>query len=122
MALSVSTQVNPIATRLILQTSATAASNNDVVGAPCTLYTVDVDNTANAANSYVKLYNNASPTVGTTSPDLVVFANAGERRQFVIPEGVSFATALSFACVTVGGTAGTVSPSLPVIVRILASV
>lgn len=122
MALSVSTQVNPIATRLIVQTSATAASNNDVVGAPCTLYTVDVDNSANAASSYVKIYNNASPTVGTTSPDLVVFANAGERRQFVIPEGVSFPTALSFACVTVGGTAGTVNPSSPVVVRILASV
>jgi hypothetical protein len=122
MALSVSTQVNPIATRLILQTTATAASNNDVVGAPCTLYTVDVDNTANAASSYVKLYNNASPTVGTTTPDLVVFVTSGVRRQYVIPEGVSFTTSLSFACVTVGGTAGTVSPSSPVIVRILASV
>ena len=122
MALSVSTQVNPIATRLILQTTATAASNNDVVGAPCTLYTVDVDNTANAASSYVKLYNNASPTVGTTSPDLIVFVTSGERRQFVIPEGLAFGASLSFACVTVGGTAGTVSPSSPVIVRILASV
>jgi len=122
MTLSVSTQVNPIATRLVLQTSATAASNNDVIGAPCTLYTVDADNTANASACYVKAYNNASPTVGTTNPDVVCLVPAGERRQYVIPEGVSFTVALSFACVTTGGSPGTVSPTLPVIVRILAAV
>lgn len=122
MALSVSTQVNPIATRLVEQTSASAAANTNVVGAPCTIFTVDVDNTANVAASYVKLYDNAAPTVGTTNPDIVVLVPAGERRQYVVPEGVAFANALSFACVTVGGTQGTVSPSSAVIVRILASV
>jgi len=47
---------------------------------------------------------------------------AGERRQYVVPEGVAFSAALSFACVTAGGTPGTVSPANPVIVRILASI
>jgi hypothetical protein len=122
MALSVSTHVNPIATGLIEQTSATATANNNVVGAACTIFTVDVDNTANVASSYVKLYDNAAPTVGTTNPDIVVVVPAGDRRQYVIPEGVSFATALSFCCVTVGGTQGTISPSSAVVVRILASV
>ena len=122
MALSVSTQVNPIATRLVEQTAAGASANTNVVGAPCTLYTVDVDNTANVAAVYVKLYDSAAPTVGTTNPDVVLLLPAGERRQYVMPEGVAFATALSFACVTAGGTPGTVSPSSPVIVRILASI
>lgn len=122
MALSVSTQVNPIATRLVEQTAAGASANTNVVGAPCTLYTVDVDNTANVAAVYVKLYDSAAPTVGTTNPDVVLLLPAGERRQYVMPEGVAFATALSFACVTAGGTPGTVSPTNPVIVRILASI
>jgi hypothetical protein len=122
MALSVSTQVNPIATRLIEQTSANSTSNNNVCGASCTIYTVDVDNTANVAASYVKLYDNAAPVVGTTNPDIVVVVPAGDRRQYVIPEGVDFSTALSFCCVTVGGTQGTISPASAVIVRILASV
>lgn len=122
MTLSVSTQVNPIATRLVEQTAASASANTNVVGAPCVVYTVDVDNAANVAAAYVKLYDSAAPTVGTTNPDVVVYVPAGLRRQYVVPEGVAFASALSFACVTAGGTPGTASPANPVIVRILASV
>jgi hypothetical protein len=122
MALSVSTQVNPIATRLILQTSATATPDNNVCGAACTIFTVDADNTNNVAASYVKLYNATAPVVGSTRPDIIFYVPAGERRQMVIPEGVLFATGLSFCCATVGGTEGTVSPTSAVIVRILASI
>ena len=122
MTLSVSTQVNPIATRLVVQTSATSTADTNVLGSAGVVYTVDVDNTANVAASYVKLYDNAAPTVGTTPPDMVVLVPASQRRQVVVPEGVSFSTALSFACVTVGGTEGTVDPASDVIVRILASV
>jgi len=122
MALSVSSQVAPVATQFVLQTSATATADNNVVNAPATVFMIDVDNTANLAEEvYVKLYNDAAPTVGTTAPDMVIMTRRGVRRGVAIPEGTLFDTALSFACVTTGGTVGTTNPSNAVVVRILAS-
>ena len=122
MALSVSTQASPVATRLVVQTSATATADNNITNATGSVYMVDIDNTANAGQAvYVKLYDNASPTVGTTAPDIVCLATQGIRRQYVMPEGVAFGTAISMCCVTAGGTAGTTSPSSAVIVRLLTS-
>ncbi|MDD5707169.1 MAG: hypothetical protein PHR35_14695 [Kiritimatiellae bacterium] len=117
MALTISTQVNPIATKLIVQTSATATPDNNMLGMAGTVYMIEVDNTANAASSYLKFYDNGAPTVGTTVPDFVVRVKAGQRRPMVIPEGLDF-TILSMACVTTGGTAGATSPASPVVVRL----
>lgn len=116
MALSVSTQVSPIATKLVRQTSATATADCDVLGTTGSIVMIDVDNAANAAASFLKFYDNGNPTVGTTAPDFVVRIPAGVRRQLVIPEGLAFAVALSFACVTAGGTSGTTSPASAVVV------
>lgn len=89
------------------------------------LYSVIVDNSANGgAASYVKLYNVASGsvTVGTTPPDEIIYVPAGaivSKSLFTgATPGVTFATALSAACVTTGGTGGTVSPSSSVVVTI----
>ena len=90
------------------------------------VYSVVVDNSANGgAASYVKLYNLASGsvTVGTTSPDQVLYVPAGA----VVTEsyitgatpGKVFGTALSAACVTTGGTAGSTPPVSSVIVSVI---
>lgn len=86
---------------------------------------VRVDNSANAgAASYVKLWNVASGsvTVGTTDPDEVIYVPASAIRTSMLftgaAMGVTFGTALTAACVTTGGTPGTVSPSSSVIVTI----
>jgi hypothetical protein len=121
MPLSVSTQVSPVGSKLIVETSAGATPNNNVTGASGTLYMVDVDNSGNPADpAYLKIYNAAAPVVGTTAPDLILEVGLNKRRTFVIPEGWAF-TALSFACVTAGGTAGTTAPTNPVAVRMVAS-
>lgn len=89
------------------------------------LYSVVVDNSANGgAASYVKIFNatSGSVTVGVTSPDIVIFVPGGAI--LTVPfftgasQGVTLGTALSAACVTAGGTAGTVSPASPVVVTI----
>ena len=119
MTLSVSTQVSPIGSKLIIQTSATSAADNDVTGASGILYMVDVDNGSNGSNpAYLKVYDNASPTVGTTAPDLIFKVAASLRRSFVIPEGIAF-TNLSMACVIEAGTAGTTDPTSDVPVRLV---
>lgn len=121
MSLSVSTQVNPVGTKLIVETSAGTTPDNNVTGAAGTLYTVDIDNTGNAGTAaYLKIYNAAAPVVGTTAPDLIFEAPANQRRDFVIPRGWDF-TALSFACVVSPGTAGSTEPAVAVPVRMVAS-
>jgi hypothetical protein len=89
------------------------------------VYWIFIDNSLNAAATYVKLYNLAagSVTVGTTVPDEVILAPANARITHVmysnnIP-GKTFGTALSAAAVTAGGTAGVTSPSSSVPVTIV---
>lgn len=113
------TQV-PIATpSAIIEFTDTALANtaDAVKGSSALVYWVLVDNSANAAATYVKLYNLAagSVTVGTTVPDEVIYCPANARITQVLynnnAPGKTFGTALAAAAVTAGGTAGTVSPS-----------
>jgi|3_EtaG_2_1085321.scaffolds.fasta_scaffold122062_2 SUMO ligase MMS21 Smc5/6 complex component len=124
MALSVSNQVSPIASKLILQDDATATSDNNITSQAVTIYLIEIDNTAvgNASQAnYLKLYNNVSPTVGTTAPDMCLMVTANTKRSYAFTEGILFGTGLSMACVTTPGTAGTTDPPGDVVVRILAS-
>jgi hypothetical protein len=105
--------------------TAMGATIDGVKAGSTSLYSIFVDNTANGgAASYVKLYNLASGsvTVGTTVPDEVIFVPGGAQIEHLFftksAPGKTFGTALSAACVTVGGTAGTVSPSSSVIVTL----
>lgn len=87
------------------------------------IYYITVNNSANAAASYVKLYNTASViTVGTTVPDEVIHAPAGLIITHVYytgsAQGKAFGSAIAAACVTTGGTAGTTAPSSAVSVSI----
>ena len=89
------------------------------------LYLVQIDNSGNSgAASYVKLFNLASGsvTLGTTAPDEIIYvpASAVVTHAFYTGAvlGVTFGTGLSAACVTTGGTAGTISPANPVIVSV----
>jgi len=84
-----------------------------------TLYQVFIDNTANSAVSYVKLYEavKTSVTVGTTPPSFIFPCPASVTKQFDFPTGIAYATALSVSSVTAAGTGGTTSPTGAVLVR-----
>lgn len=118
MTLSVQQQVNPIGTKLVVETASGATPDNNVTGTSGSICLLEIDNTANAADSYLKLYDRAAPVVGTDPPDFIFRCKASQRRSLAFPQGWDF-TALSFATVTAPGTAGTVSPSSAVIVRIV---
>ena len=85
------------------------------------LYNVEMDNTANGASSYLKLYNlaAASVSVGTTVPDWVCMCPASVSRTFTIPTGLTFGTALSYCATTAGGTSGSTSPSSSFAVKMI---
>jgi len=113
---------NPIGAAIVKESAASGTANNDVRAGASTLYQVDVDNTANGAATFVKFYDSASPTVGTTAPDYIFKVPASTRKVFTLDlSGVAFATGISFCAVTAGGTAGTSSPSSACVVRLLCS-
>lgn len=119
--INVSTPTN----QFVFQDTAMTHAIDGIKASSALLLSVKVDNSANSgAASYVKLYNLASGsvTVGTTAPDEILYipASAVVTRQYWTGAnfGVTFGTALSAACVTAGGTAGTVDPSNSVIVTV----
>jgi len=86
-----------------------------------TIYSIIIDNTANAAVSYLKLYDAASGsvTVGTTAPDWIFKVAASTKVTILFPEGIAFGTALTEASLTAGGTAGSTGPTSDMAVTIL---
>jgi len=85
------------------------------------IHAIRINNKANSVPSYLKLWNAAAPTVGTTVPNLVMRALGGEDLIWTFGDGglTSFTTAVTGACVTTGGTGGTVSPTNAVTVDIV---
>lgn len=122
MSLSSTPFAGPFTTQLVKQSSATASPSNNVRGGGTTIYLVRVDNSANPSqNVYLHLYNNAAPTVGTTSPDVTLLVNNADVFETIWLTGEAFGTALSFACTLAGGLGGSASPTNPVIVEIACS-
>lgn len=110
--------------KLIRDASANATGEDNVTGAASnTIWLVLIDNTGNDAQQvFLKLYDAAAPTIGTTVPNMVIPAAGGETvTMAIIPSGYAFATALSFACVTAGGTGGTTNPTNAVPVALVVS-
>jgi hypothetical protein len=120
--MSVMDQQNPLGGKVITDTTADATAANNVTGAASTIYYFEIDNTANVGDPvFFKVYDHASPTIGTTNPLIILRAAAGTKEYFVVPQGVGFSVALSYACVTTAGTAGTGNPANAVIIRMIAS-
>ena len=86
-----------------------------------TLYTIIMDNTANSVSEFVKFWDIASgsATVGTLAPDWIFKIASASKHTITFPEGEAFNTALSAACVTTAGTAGTTNPTANVAVDVI---
>jgi len=96
-----------------------ATPENNINTGALTVYQLILDNTLNPSQKvYTKFYNNVGPTVGTTVPDMIIKTPGGVSRTWFFLEGIPFATALSFATVITGGTAGAGAPPANVAVTI----
>ena len=106
--------------RIIRDADCDETVEKDVADGAATIYVVRIDNSANAALTYVKFWNDAAPTVGTTAPDMILPANASDRHTYVFKGGNAFfTTSLSYAAVTAAGTAGVTGPTSAVIVELV---
>lgn len=115
-------------TAIVLIPDADETAEKDVRAGGVTAYGMYVDNSANAAASYVKLYDNADPTVGTDAPEYIfeIEGSGGlNGGKVFIPfnggTGLVFGTALSVACVTAGGTSGVTGPTSTVPMHLVTS-
>jgi hypothetical protein len=81
-----------------------------------TLFLLNIDNTLNAAASFLKMYDtNGAVVVGTTVPDVVIKVPALTMLPVLFVSatstGLILASGIQAACVTVGGTTGVTSPT-----------
>lgn len=112
--------INPLGLSDLRGVSDTDADNTAENVGGTTIYSLDIDNTANAAVTYIKFYNTANPTVGTTAPHMIIHTAASVRRIWTFATAPdSFTTGMSMAGVTGAGTAGTTSPTSNVLVDLV---
>lgn len=86
------------------------------------IHAITIDNTGNAAEAtFLKLWNVASGsvTVGTTAPDYVFMVPAATKVTIVFSSAIAYDTALTVACVTTAGTAGTTDPTSSVVLDLI---
>ena len=102
------------ALRAVADADADATAEN--IGAS-KIYSIDLDNAANAAVTYLKFWNQGGPTVGTTVPHMIIHIAASVRRIWhFIGGNDSFSAGMSMAAVTAAGTAGSTGPTSDVVV------
>jgi hypothetical protein len=124
MALTVSDVSIPLVHKIIEDTDSNSTAQENVAGTSGALYSIDIDNTANGAASYVKLHDglpDGGIVVGTTEPDWIFRVGASTTANYLIPDGIPFSTALNMWTVIEDGTGGTTSPSSAVTVQLLVS-
>jgi len=121
MAVTVTNQSNPLASKLVKDDGATNTAADNTTGASGTLYMVEIDNTGLATAVYFKLANATSATPGTTAASFVFWCPASVKRSYVFPEGVVFSSGFSHWCVTSASEASTAAPGTPPTVRYVTS-
>jgi|TARA_R100001443_G_scaffold29830_4_gene43131 hypothetical protein len=100
MATTTTTIADPLGTKLIIDSSANAEAEDDVTTTQTgTIYACEIDNTKNGVAVYVKLTEVQNATSGTNGAAWQFMAPASTKITYMIPEGVSYNTYLSFWCV-----------------------
>ena len=121
MAVTVTNQSNPLASKLVEDTAATSTAVDNTTGAAGTLYMVEIDNTAYGTAVYFKLADTTDATAGTTAATMVFLCPASVKRSYVFPEGIEFNAGFSHWCTTAAAEASTAAPSTPPTVRYVTS-
>ena len=68
---------------------------------------LDITNNHGSATGYLKIFDSKSPTVGTTTPDIVIPVAGAQRQIVTVAEGITATNGISWAFVNAAGTGGT---------------
>jgi len=83
---------------------------NDLTGTTTVIYSLDLDNAANGALTYFKLYDNKTPTYGTDDPSLMIQVAASTRQVWTVAIGLTLSSGISIMACTVDGPEAGSSP------------
>jgi hypothetical protein len=119
MAVTVTNQRNPLASTIVNDTAAVNTLVANVTGAAGTIYLIELDNSANGNAVYVKFANATSGTIGSLGADIVLVCPASASRTFVMPQGLTFNTGISYWVVNAKAEATTAGAVNPMIVRLV---
>jgi len=97
-------------------------ANNNICGGPCTVYSMEMHNDSTGGTKYVKFWDHLSPTVGTDIPDFVFEVADNFKNIVTFPDGISFATGLSFAAVATSADNNAGAPGSNIRISIVAKV
>ena len=101
--------LNPIGGSVYTATiSSASAVNNPLSDTAVTAYQIEVDNTANSAVTYVKVYNAASPAHASNAPMMTLKAEASTKQHFMFPAGTEIGY-FSYIVTTTQANTGTPS-------------
>ena len=97
MGTTSNTATTDLTPKLYVDLAAASTAQTNITGvASSVVYYGEVDNRMNPNKGlYFKLFNHASPS-GSTNPEFVFYVSPSSIGRFVFPEGVTFATAVSF--------------------------
>ena len=110
---------SPLSQRIFLDPTLSSSVALNVTGTSGKWWSFDIDNSANAHATYVRIWDSLNPTNGTTDPDWIICISANNRKVVVAPEGALFLLGLSMAAVQDAGTAGTTAPAGIVNVKVV---
>ena len=118
MAISRSPVVSNLGAFVVIDTDADENVQTNTTGAAGAMFMLSIDNTNTSAVVFVKFWDaTGGISVGTTAPNYIFRANASTKHTLVLPEGLTFLTGFSHACVTGPGTAGGSGPPSAVPLR-----
>lgn len=110
----------PLLTGATLFTSTTVGATAIAISAASTvIYELELDNTANAAATFMRMHNTGTVTPGTTTPDSLIMVPASTKVTMVIPGGWTFGTALTITAGSSATLATTTAPSSAFAVKIV---
>ena len=102
---------SPFSVRGVEITDLENSGLSDFLSGSTTVYTLDLDNSANSAITYFKLYDNASPKYGTTDPVVMIEVAANARQVWSVAQGLNLTNGLSMMAATSDGPDSSSSPS-----------
>ena len=121
MAVTVTNQSNPLASKLVQDTAASNTAVENTTGDQGTLYMVEIDNTAYGTAVYLKIANATTATAGSTAATMVFHCPRSVKRSYVFPEGIEFNAGFSHWCVKEAAESGDTAPATPPTVRYVTS-
>tara|TARA_R100000479_G_scaffold175850_1_gene128011 strand:+ start:1346 stop:1720 length:375 start_codon:yes stop_codon:yes gene_type:complete len=75
----------------------------DITQQPSTIHFIEVINGISSTAIWLKLFDTTEVTLGTTQPQFIMKVAAGATEQLVIPDGMAFASGISYAATNTSG-------------------